>query len=70
MRAQGMRCRPLDQLEVPKRLELDRHVLQHLGRLINQEHLEDDVELRDGSDAFTVHVVRVTCSSILSWITP
>jgi hypothetical protein len=50
---------PLDQLEITQRLEFDRHVLQDLGRLVDQQHLENDVELGNGGDAFTVDIVRV-----------
>lgn len=60
MRAKRVRRRPLDELEVTEGGEFDREVLERLGRLIDDEDVEEDVELVDVHVGLGVDRVRET----------
>mmetsp|Transcript_10832 Transcript_10832/g.28114 ORF Transcript_10832/g.28114 Transcript_10832/m.28114 type:complete len:938 (-) Transcript_10832:320-3133(-) len=65
-RCEGVRLRPLAQLEVAHRRELEREVGHHLGRLVDHEHVEDDVVLVHRHKRLGVHRVgqaRELCDS-------
>lgn len=47
MRANVLRRRTLDNLEVAKRSEFDSEVLERLCSLINKQHIQNNVELMD-----------------------
>jgi hypothetical protein len=53
-----VRCRPLDQLEITKASNVDREVLQRLGRLVDNQDV-CVVSLQCGTPILTEHNVKL-----------
>lgn len=58
VRAEGVRDGPLGNLEVAQRRKFDRQILQRVHRLVDDEHIEVDVELVDVHVGLGVDRVR------------
>lgn len=58
VRSERMSCRSLDKLEIAQRRKLDRQVLQSLARLVDNQHVKEDIELMHVDVSLGIHRVR------------